>query len=73
MGSERANADPCMLRDTSASRHLGLVLTVLLLRTTGLPACSLPHKSNLTSLGSRSSYVALSAQPTERFSGSKRY
>jgi hypothetical protein len=56
-----------MLSDVSVSRQLGLVPWDLLLRTTGLPACSLLHRSDLTSLGSRSSYVALSAQPTERF------
>jgi hypothetical protein len=38
-----------MLSDVSVSRQLGLVLRDLLLRTTGLPACSLLHQSDLTS------------------------
>ena len=45
-----------MLSDVSVSHQLGLVLRNLLLRTTGLPACSLSHRSDLTSLGSQSSY-----------------
>jgi hypothetical protein len=58
-----------MLSDVSVSHQIELVLRDFLLRTTGLPACSLSHWSDLTSVGSRSSYVALFAQPTERFSG----
>jgi hypothetical protein len=38
-----------MLSDISVSRQLGLVFTDLLLRTTGLPACSLLYQSDLTS------------------------
>jgi hypothetical protein len=40
VGKKRANADPCVLRDTSASRQLGLVFTDRPFRTTGLPACT---------------------------------
>jgi hypothetical protein len=37
VGRKRPNADPCVLRDTSASRQLGLVFTDCLFRTTGAP------------------------------------
>jgi hypothetical protein len=62
-----------MLSDVSVSRQLGLDFTDLLLRTTELPACSLSHRNYLTSLEIQSAYVALFAQPTERFSRPKRY
>ena len=70
-GDRRTNAGSCMLEDTSASRQLGLVSKDLLLRTTGLSACSFTRRSDLTSLENRSSFVTLSAQPSERSSGLK--
>jgi hypothetical protein len=40
VGVKRANASPCMLRDTRASCQVGLVFTDRLLCTRGLPACT---------------------------------